>query len=390
MTIYQQLLAIIVNIKRKEYKIMYNKTKIITSTLLTAFALTFTACNSTATDNNSTAIDNNPTITLEGSTDINISLGTTSILVDGDKYSAYDPQDGDLSTQVQRTHNIDFTKAGVYTITYYVVDTDGNSDTKYRTVTIVADDYQPYRGDDEVYTGSVPIITFTDGKSDTIFLNIGESFDRFAFVANDFEDGDLTSSVTVTDDVDIHTQGVYTISYNVTDSDGNSVQRDRTINVSNYDSGTHYVEATEIDLFKTWYSETCGQQFDESLYNAATGEYNGKIDCSNSNLTDIDLTTLSIFSTIRSLDLSHNSLSYIDFNQLDLRENNVKVLEDLDLSYNNFSEIDFTPLHNLRNINRLWIQGNPALASKYNTKAKREALYKIFNNQSLVIYFDQY
>lgn len=364
---------------------MYHKTKIITSVLFALFTLSFTGCNSTATDNNTTS----PTITLEGPTDINISLGTTSILVDGDKYSAYDPEDGDLSTQVQRTHDIDFTKVGVYRITYSVVDTEGNSDTKYRTVTISDNSgYQPYTGNN--YRGSAPIITFTDGKSDTLFVNIGQSFDRFAFSANDFEDGDLTNSVTVTDDVDINTQGVYSISYNVTDSDGNSVQRDRTINVSNYDSGTTYVEATEIDLFKTWYSQTCGQQFNTSLYNAATGEYNGKVDCSNSNLTDVDLTTLSIFSTIRSLDLSNNSLSYIDFNQLDLRLNNVKVLEDLDLSHNNFSEIDFTPLHNLRNINRLWIQGNPDLAPKYNTEAKRDALYKIFNNRSLVIYFDQY
>ena len=364
------------------------KTKIITLALFSVLTFTFTGCGTTTTGNN---INNNPTITLEGPTDINISLGTTSILVDGDKYSAYDPQDGDLSAQVQRTHNIDFTKAGVYRITYTVVDKDGYSDTKYRTVTITSTDYEPYVGDDDVtYTGSVPSITFTDGKSDTLFVNTGSTFDRYVFTAYDFEDGDITNNVKVIDDIDINTAGVYTITYSVTDSDGNTVTRDRIVNVSNYDSGTTYVEATEIDLFKTWYSETCGQQFRDDLYNESTGEYNAPITCSYRNLTDIDLTTLSIFSTIRSLDVSHNSLSYIDFNQLDLYENNVKVLEDLDLSYNNFSEIDFTPLHNLRNINNLWIQGNSKLALNYNTKAKRNALYKIFNNNSLHIYFDKY
>ena len=367
---------------------MYKKTKVITLTLLTLFTLTFTGCNSTNTEN---AGSTSPIITLEGPTEISISLGTTSILVNGDKYSAYDREDGDLSAKVQRTHDIDFSKVGVYRITYSVVDSNGYSDTKYRTVTITDNDYQPYTGDtDTVYTGSVPTITFTDGKSDTLFVNIGSTFDRFAYTAYDFEDEDITSSVTVTDDIDLNTQGVYSIVYTVTDSDGNTVERVRTVNVSNYDSGTSYVEATEIDLFKTWYSETCGQQFRDDLYNPSTGEYNAPITCSNRNLTDIDLTTLSIFSTIRSLDLSHNNLSYIDFNQLDLYENNVKVLEDLDLSYNNFSEIDFTPLHNLRNINNLWIQGNPKLALKYNTKAKRDALYRIFNNRSLKIYFDKY
>jgi len=360
---------------------MYTKTKIITVALFSLLTLTFTGCGSTTTGNN---VANNPTITLEGSTDINISLGTTSILVDGDKYSAYDPQDGDLSAQVQRTHNIDFTKVGVYRITYSVVDKDGYTDTKYRTVTITENDSEPYNGDDVTYTGSVPSITFTDGKSDTLFVNTGSTFDRFAYTAYDFEDGDITNNVTVTDDVDLNTEGVYSISYSVTDSDGNTIERVRTVNVSNYDSGGTYVEATEIDLFKTWYSETCGQQFRDDLYNESTGEYNAPITCSYRNLTDIDLTTLSIFSTIRSLDVSHNNLSYIDFYQLDLSVNNVKVLEDLDLSYNNFSEIDFTPLHNLRNINNLWLQGNNL---DYNTKAKREALYRIFNNKSLTIYF---
>ena len=362
------------------------KTKIITLALFSVLTLTFTGCGSTTTTGNN--VSNNPTITLEGSTDINISLGTTSILVDGDKYSAYDPQDGDLSAQVQRTHNIDFTKAGVYRITYTVVDKDGYTDTKYRTVTItaIATDYEPYVGENEViYTGSVPSITFTDGKSDTLFVNIGSTFDRSVFTAYDFEDGDLSSNVSVIDDIDINTAGVYTISYSVTDSDGNTVTRDRIVHVSNYDSGTTYVkDVTEIDLFKTWYSETCGQEFRDDLYNESTGEYNAPITCSYRNLTDIDLTTLSIFSTIRSLDVSHNNLSYIDFYQLDLSVNNVKVLEDLDLSYNNFSEIDFTPLHNLRNINNLWLQGNNL---DYNTKAKREALYRIFNNKSLTIYF---
>lgn len=367
---------------------MYKKTKLITLALLAGVTLNFTGCNSTNTDNNATTAT--PTITLEGPTDIGIVLGTTSILVDGDKYSAYDPQDGDLSTKVQRTHNIDFTKVGVYRITYSVTDSDGYSDTKYRTVTITESDSQPYNGNNTTYTGSVPTITFTDGKSDTLFVNIGSTFDRFAFTAYDFEDGDISNSVTVTDDVDLTTQGVYSISYSVTDSDGNTIERVRTVNVANYDSGTTYVEATEIDLFKTWYSETCGQVFNDTLYNASTGEYNGAIVCSNRNLSYIDLTTLSIFSTIRSLDLSHNNLISIDFTQLDLTENNVKVLEDLDLSYNNFDYIDFTPLHNLRNINNLWINGNPELALRYNTKAKRDALYRIFNNQSLNIYFDKY
>ena len=357
---------------------MFNNKKIITLFLLGAINLSFTACNSSDTDN----FGESPVITLEGPTDINISLGTTTILEDGDRYSAMDEQDGDLTHAVERTHDIDFSKAGTYRIKYYVEDSDSYSDTKYRTVTIASADYQPYTG--TVSEGSVPVISYTDGQSDSLFVALGETVNLYAVKATDFEDGDLTGSIIITSDIDTNTAGVYTINYSVTDSNGNTVTRERTVYVGQNDFGTQ-IGDSDIESFKSWYASTCGQTFNDSLYTPSTGQYNGTINCSNSNLTDIDLTSLSIFSTIRSLNLSHNNLSYIDFNQLDLSVNNVKVLEDLDISHNNLSDKSmFDPLHNLRNINNLWIQGNNF---DYSSRADREALYRTFNNKSLTIYF---
>ena len=369
--------------------------------LLFAFAgaIAFTGCDSGSTGGTGNGgTEYAPKITLDGPTELNITLGTNTIMVDGDKYSAYDPQEGDLSAKVKRTHDIDFTKEGAYRIKYFVEDNDGYSDTEYRTVNIKAADYTPYtytytetgdttNGDSTTTytTGSVPTITFKDDKN-TIFVNQGTAFDKYeGMKAYDFEDGDLTNSVKIQGDFDSNKVDTYYLTYEVTDRDGNYVTANRTIYVlETQEQGYTYAETTDIDLFKTWYSETCGQEFKNYLYDEATGEYAGSIDCSNRNLDSIDLTTLSIFRTIRSLNLSHNNLNYIDFDQLNLTENNVKVLEDLDLSYNNFSDVDFTPLHNLKNIDRLWIQGNNF---DYTTQAKREALYRIFNNRSLTIYF---
>jgi len=374
---------------------MYIKHTILASLLLGLSTMTFTGCGET--DSNTTTVNNtdavsclsgdDPIITLEGETNIQIPLGTYTILENGDRYSACDPQDGDLSSAVQRTHNINFDQAGTYQISYNVTDSDGNSaETKYRTVTITNGDYDPYNGGQQNVVGSLPVISFTDSSFNTLHLQLGETYDRFAYRASDLEDGDLTSQVIVGgDEVDTNQAGTYYVTYTVTDSDGNTVTKDRTIYVgSSDDFGTLVGSDSDIDTFKAWYSNTCGQTFIESAYNAATAEYNSKIDCSNQGLTNIDLRPLSVFRTIKSLDLSHNQLSYIDFNQLGLEVNNVKVLEDLDLSYNNFSEIDFTPLHNLKNINRLWIQGNNL---DYDTEAKRDDLYQIFNNRTLTIYF---
>lgn len=365
---------------------MMTKKGIFGSLLFVAVLLNFTGCNATdAGDNNTTNTnlnDNLPKITLEGDIEITIPLGTRSVLDAGDKFSAYDKQDGDLTNSVQRANDIDFSKAGTYYITYTVTDSDGFKDVKKRIVTITGSDAQPYTGG-TTYTGSVPVIGFTDG--DTLFLNIGENYNPNTYYATDFEDGDITNSVSVEGDIsDTNTKGVYSVYYSVIDNDGNSVTKERTIYVG-YSNAGYELGSSDIENFKSWYTQTCGQTFSDALYNESTGQYSGSINCSNRGLTDIDLSNLSIFTTIKSLDLSNNSLTYIDFNQLDLSVNNVKVLEKLDISNNQLSDKSmFAPLFNLKNINELWIQGNNF---DYSKKADREALYKTLNNRSLIIYF---
>jgi hypothetical protein len=339
------------------------------------------------TDENQTYGDESgykPHITLYGDTNVTIPLGARSIEGNQYGYEAIDPQDGDITDKVKITNNIDFSRVGQYTVTYSVVDSDGYEDVQYRYINIVdnsSDNYSgdPYYGGQTYTTGSVPIITITDG--DILYLPIGRQFTPKA-TATDFEDGDLSLQIETSGDlVDSNKEGTYLITYTVTDSDGNTVSKNQTIFVGNYDSTSDhsYTTTNNLDDFKVWYKETCGASFNESLYNANTGYYGGEIECSRKGLYNIDLSYLSIFSTIKSLNLSHNNLSEIDFTPL----TETKVIEKIDLSHNNFSYIDFSPLYNLKNINELWINNN----NLNYTRSEREELYRGFNNRSFTIYF---
>jgi len=368
---------------------MYNKKRVIASILLGLSTISFSGCGEVGDENNTTTgnvLDmlngEKPTITLEGSTDIKISLGTQTIMTEGDSWSAYDPQDGDISSQVVRTHNIDFSKAGTYQIEYNVQDTDGNNaDTKTRTVTITSADYEPYRGDTQT-VGSVPVISFSDG--DTVYLAVGQQYNNTTYRATDLEDGDLTQFVTVEGlDFNINTAGTHNVAYTVSDKDGNSVTKNRTVYVGDFGDNSDFNwydgSGSDIDDFRAWYSTTCGKTFNNSLYNSNTGQYSGEISCSGKKLTSIDLTTMAIFSTIKSIDLSDNRLENIDFTPLA----STNVINKIDLSSNRFSYIDFSPLFNLNNIDELYIQNN----NLNYTKSEREELYRGFNNRSLFIGF---
>jgi len=63
-----------------------------------------------------------------------------------------------------------------------------------------------------------PVITLVGESSITIPQ--GTTYNDPGYTASDHKDGDLTSSVVVQGSVDIYTMGVYTITYDVTDSAG--------------------------------------------------------------------------------------------------------------------------------------------------------------------------
>jgi hypothetical protein len=78
---------------------------------------------------------------------------------------------------------------------------------------------------------TAPVITLHGG---TISILIGGSYTDPGVSASDNKDGDLTSSVTVTNPVMVGQAGSYAIHYSVTDAAGNEGTADRTVYVNNH------------------------------------------------------------------------------------------------------------------------------------------------------------
>ncbi|HFU7090437.1 TPA: immunoglobulin-like domain-containing protein, partial [Bacillus cereus] len=133
----------------------------------------------------------------------------------GDKFdpkagvTAHDEEDGDLTDKIEIvSNNVDTNKPGEYTVVYKVTDSDGNTVEKQIKVT--------------VNTNEIPVI-----EAEDLVIKAGDKFDPKAGVkAHDKEDGDLTGKIEiVSNNVDTNKPGEYTVVYRVTDSDGNTVEK---------------------------------------------------------------------------------------------------------------------------------------------------------------------
>ena len=124
-------------------------------------------------------------------------------------YYAADNYDGDLTDQVQitRYHN---------RIVYRVQDSSGNTAEAVRNIVF----YDPV----------FPELTLAG--SEVIELHVGETYQEPGYVASDNLDGDLTSRVAVTGKPDIFHAGIYTLTYSVTDSYGNTTRQIRKVKVA--------------------------------------------------------------------------------------------------------------------------------------------------------------
>jgi len=133
-----------------------------------------------------------------------------------DNVTANDKEDGNLTSKIIVSGTVDTKKVGNYKVIYKVTDSDENTVTKERMVTVVEK------------TNEKPVIS---GASD-INIKIGDSLDAKAGVtATDLEDGNITSKIIVSGTVDTKKVGKYTLSYTVTDTDGNKVSVNRIVNV---------------------------------------------------------------------------------------------------------------------------------------------------------------
>lgn len=130
--------------------------------------------------------------------------------------TATDDKDGDLTSKIEVSGNVDTKKAGTYKITYTVKDSAGNVATAVRTITVKGET-----------TTSTPQITLNGEKE--IKIKVGETFLDPGASATDSIDGDLTSKIIKNGTVDTNTAGEYKITYTVKNSSGKDASVTRTV-----------------------------------------------------------------------------------------------------------------------------------------------------------------
>ena len=170
-----------------------------------------------------------PIITLSGDAEVSLEVGTA---YNDSGATASDNIDGDITSSIVTANNVDISTVGTYLVTYNVSDAASNpADEVTRVVNITPD-------------VTKPIITINGGDIDH---EQGTSYTDLGATASDNIDGDITSSISVENNVDSDTAGTYTVVYSVSDSSGNAAdQMTRTVIVS--DNTKPIITLTEGDI----------------------------------------------------------------------------------------------------------------------------------------------
>ncbi|WP_341518437.1 S-layer homology domain-containing protein [Bacillus paramobilis] len=160
--------------------------------------------------------------------------------------TANDAEDGDITGLVKvfdlKTGKmlIELKNEGKYRVQFAVKDSDGNVADVEGTLTVLP----KKQAEDQAPVLNVP------GETT---ITAGTEFKAMEGVsANDKEDGDITSKVTYSGNVDVNTPGVYEVTYKVVDSKGHEVTAKRKVTVKGKEEGTNSVF---IDVPKDHWSE---------------------------------------------------------------------------------------------------------------------------------------
>lgn len=201
-----------------------------------------------------------PLITLLGTSPISHEQGTAYSDVGA---SANDSWDGDITANLVVTNNVDANIAGSYTVDFNVSDAAGNAAaTVSRTVNVT--------------DTTAPTISLLGNSS--VDLTNGQIFVDPGFTANDNIDGDITANVVVTGSIDINTDGVYVLSYDVSDAGTNAATTvTRTVNVVTPSTvsieaetatigGTHTVESANAGFLGSGYIQHSGEGYIEFAF----------------------------------------------------------------------------------------------------------------------------
>ncbi len=94
--------------------------------------------------------------------------------------------------------------------------------------------------------------------ADAVNLFVGNDYTEIGFSATDNYDGDITSKVTSTNNIDNNTVGTYEVTYEVSDSSGNKTTAKRVVNVINTLPSNGKVAVLNYHFFYDSNEEYCG------------------------------------------------------------------------------------------------------------------------------------
>ena len=155
-------------------------------------------------NNNETTRDASiPVITLKGDKEVTIEVGSQ---YEDAGATATDEEDGDLTEEIVINNPVDTSVVANYTITYDVTDSDDNDAVQVtRTVKVV--------------DTTIPVITMIGGN---VTIKVGGNFVDPGATATDNYDENITANIVATGNVNPNVIGTYTVTYNVTDANGNA------------------------------------------------------------------------------------------------------------------------------------------------------------------------
>ena len=136
--------------------------------------------------------------------------------------TATDDVDGDVSGDIVIDASaVDESTPGSYSVTYNVMDSDGNMATEViRTVNV-----------NDVTAPAIALL-----GANPLNLAVGDTYVEAGAIATDDVDGNLNSSIMIDDsEVDMNAPGTYEVVYTVADAAGNMAMVKRTVNVTDQD-----------------------------------------------------------------------------------------------------------------------------------------------------------
>ena len=227
-----------------------------------------------------------PVISLQGANPLQLEAGSTYVELGA---NAFDIPDGDVSDQISISESINTSVLGSYSVQYSIIDSDGNSTVLFRAV--------------QVSDTTSPSIELIGNEQMTIEVN-GSFADPGATATDTFE-GDLTDQISDSGTVDTTSLGNYTITYQVSDSSGNTAIVSREVSVS--DTTAPVISLTgsspvTIEVGTTYADEGA----------TATDDFQGDLTASISDISNVDSTTVGTYSVVYNVsDSSGNAANQV-------------------------------------------------------------------------------